>query len=278
MHPFKFCPICGNEKLTNVKQDLIICKNCHYQWYQNPKPVVNIIITDHDNRVLILKRNIQPKKGTWDIPGGFLDLNESFVEAATREIHEELNIEVDGSALVYWNEGKDLYDFPPQLYRVVGCFYLLKINSSEISKIKLDKENSDLAWINSENLDNYKIGFKSTYEMLKKYFNENPSIKQTKDNDKNSKARLEDLRNEIDLIDLQLIKNLAKRQNLVKIIGEIKLREKLPIYDNQRWSEIVKTLEKMTAIYGLDFEIVTKIWELIHLNSLRVERAQSHLK
>lgn len=45
-----------------------------------------------DDRLLWVQRGIEPRKGTWAIPGGFMELNETLAEAAARELHEEAGI------------------------------------------------------------------------------------------------------------------------------------------------------------------------------------------
>ena len=76
--PFRFCPKCGG-KLATKKQHgraLLICTECNFVFYQNSAPTASAIITNKAGDVLLVKRAIQPKKGYWDLPGGFLDEEE----------------------------------------------------------------------------------------------------------------------------------------------------------------------------------------------------------
>ena len=61
--------------------------------YQNPRMVVGCIV-EHDERVLLCRRAIEPRRGLWTLPAGFLELGESTVEGAVRETMEEARARV----------------------------------------------------------------------------------------------------------------------------------------------------------------------------------------
>lgn len=95
----KFCPRCGNEAQVDYPHS-ITCPNCGYGAYYNPKPVAAAIPTDAKGRVHLLRRGFDPGKGLWTFPGGFVDLGESVEQAAQREAHEELEIDIEIRRLV----------------------------------------------------------------------------------------------------------------------------------------------------------------------------------
>ena len=68
--------------------------------YENPKPVACAIVTDADDRLVLLRRGFDPGKGRWTFPGGYVDLGESVEDAARREVAEELRIAVELGPLV----------------------------------------------------------------------------------------------------------------------------------------------------------------------------------
>src|SRR5262245_30191525 len=90
----KFCPRCGGGL---IKQPVppefkhhLACNGCGFIFYLNPK-VVGCALPILNNKVLLLKRNIEPSLGRWTYPGGFVDLGETVTEAAIRETKEEVN-------------------------------------------------------------------------------------------------------------------------------------------------------------------------------------------
>ena len=59
-----------------------VCKSCGFIDYRNPKIVVGCVIADAKGRVLLGRRAIEPRRGKWGIPGGFMECKESLEEGA----------------------------------------------------------------------------------------------------------------------------------------------------------------------------------------------------
>lgn len=81
----------------------LVCPDCEYVAYENPKIVVGAVATSADGRILLCRRAIEPRRGFWTLPAGYLELGESPDEGARREALEEANarIELDGLLAVY---------------------------------------------------------------------------------------------------------------------------------------------------------------------------------
>ena len=65
-----------------------VCQRCDFIDYQNPKIVAGAVVT-RGTHILLCKRAIEPRKGFWTLPAGFMELGESGEEAACREAREE---------------------------------------------------------------------------------------------------------------------------------------------------------------------------------------------
>jgi len=65
-----------------------VCSSCSTVFYENPKPVVGCVI-EHDGKILLCKRSIEPRLGYWTVPAGFMELGETLQQAAARETLEE---------------------------------------------------------------------------------------------------------------------------------------------------------------------------------------------
>jgi 8-oxo-dGTP pyrophosphatase MutT (NUDIX family) len=70
------------------------CAHCHNVSFLNPLPVT-IVLVPVDDRLLLVRRNIEPHKGKLALPGGYIDLGESWQEAGAREVLEETGITID---------------------------------------------------------------------------------------------------------------------------------------------------------------------------------------
>jgi len=105
-----YCPYCGN-KLKRKKlegRNRLFCPNCEKIYYENPTPVVAVVTRDDEGRILLIKRKINPCKGKWALPSGFMEIEETPVQGALRELKEETGIEGKVKRLigVYSNESK----------------------------------------------------------------------------------------------------------------------------------------------------------------------------
>lgn len=70
-----------------------ICTACHTVHYENPLNVVGTLPVLGD-RVLLCLRNIEPRKGKWTLPAGFMELNETTSQGAARETDEEAGAQI----------------------------------------------------------------------------------------------------------------------------------------------------------------------------------------
>lgn len=77
-----------------------VCQECGFIFYQNSKPTASAIITNSQGQLLLVKRNMNPRKGYWDLPGGFLEEGEDPIKGLKREMKEELNVNVKVGSLV----------------------------------------------------------------------------------------------------------------------------------------------------------------------------------
>jgi ADP-ribose pyrophosphatase YjhB (NUDIX family) len=99
----KFCSHCGQPVTLVVPEGdhlpRFVCTSCSVVHYQNPKIVVGCV-PEHDGRILICKRAIEPRYGFWTIPAGFMENEETLQQGAARESWEEALARVEiGSPL-----------------------------------------------------------------------------------------------------------------------------------------------------------------------------------
>ena len=94
-----FCPRCGKAATVHFPRSLH-CPSCGYAAFFNPKPVGCAIARDAVGRVWLARRGLDPGRGRWSMPGGFVDLGETVEAAVARELGEELCVEAEVGALV----------------------------------------------------------------------------------------------------------------------------------------------------------------------------------
>lgn len=71
-----------------------VCRHCSFVDYQNPRIVAGAVVV-RDGKVLLCKRAIEPRRGYWTLPAGFMELGETVEEAAAREAMEEANARIE---------------------------------------------------------------------------------------------------------------------------------------------------------------------------------------
>jgi ADP-ribose pyrophosphatase YjhB (NUDIX family) len=142
----KFCPLCGAEVSYEIPEGddrfRHVCHACGHVQYHNPKMVVGCI-PEWGDRILFCRRNIEPQKGKWTLPAGFMEIDETAADGARRETWEEARVRVDIIAPYR------LYDLPfvNQMYLMFRARMLNPDfeTTAESAEIKLLKE-SEVPW------------------------------------------------------------------------------------------------------------------------------------
>lgn len=160
---FKFCPVCGSDKLNVVSQTMKKCEACHYEMYKNPTIGAMALVFDEQNRLMVLRRSKAPALGTLDVPGGFTEPGETVEEAIIRELQEETNIKVEVE--------KYLFDIPNsyeyQGVDLVPLDFVFKCKIKDMSNIILDKsENSEILFLEKSQINIAEFGLASVRKAL----------------------------------------------------------------------------------------------------------------
>ena len=138
-----FCNHCGSNKIVKEipKDDhrlRHICGNCGKIFYENPR-IVTGTIPIYNNKVLLAKRGIEPQKGKWNLPAGFLEMDETLEEGAIRETIEETGAEISNLYLhtVFQSSSNHLYTL--FLAELKNDKFNITIESTEIEFFDYDK-------------------------------------------------------------------------------------------------------------------------------------------
>ena len=97
-----FCSHCGEKVVNKIPEgdnrQRFVCTSCNLIHYQNPRIIAGCI-AEFEGKILLCKRAIEPRHGLWTLPAGFMENQETTLEAAKRETFEEAKAEINNSQL-----------------------------------------------------------------------------------------------------------------------------------------------------------------------------------
>jgi 8-oxo-dGTP diphosphatase len=156
----RFCPLCaGTLERAPVPPDLreqAVCAACSFVFYLNPKVVAGTI-PEQEGRILLTRRSINPGKGLWTFPGGFVDFGESVTDAAMRETFEETGLKVELTGL------HNVYSYP-------GAPVIIVYRASVVGgTLTTCSENDCVEWVSPADIPWDALAFPSTREALREW-------------------------------------------------------------------------------------------------------------
>jgi 8-oxo-dGTP diphosphatase len=100
--PHGYCPRCATplELQRQEDRDRPTCPSCGFVHYLDPKVAVAVVVELDVDQILLVRRNIDPGRGLWSFPAGYVNRGEVLEEAAIREVEEEIGLKVDLIGLV----------------------------------------------------------------------------------------------------------------------------------------------------------------------------------
>jgi len=167
-HPlefFYFCPHCGSEKFNPHHFNSKKCGDCGFEFYKNPAPAVACFIYDEEGRLLVQRRAKDPGKGTLDLPGGFIDLDETAEAAAIRELKEETNLDIEIERLLFTEPNR--YEWSGYDVQPLDLFYEGKVKDFSTLK-RQESEVAEIMFIHKKDIRIEDFGLPSIRQALKR--------------------------------------------------------------------------------------------------------------
>jgi 8-oxo-dGTP diphosphatase len=161
-HHYRFCPRCGSglerRLLKSSEPERLVCTTCGFVFYIDPKVAVGTIIRSREDRIVLVRRAIEPGYGKWVFPGGYVDRGEPLTVAAIREAREEcgLDVQLDGLVNIYSYAGRTPVIVVYAATRLGG---VLCVDDEGFEAAEFDA--AEIPWDN--------LAFRSTEEGLRDY-------------------------------------------------------------------------------------------------------------
>lgn len=140
--PNTHCSFCGHAFVEGQPWPLV-CKSCKQITYRNPIPVTVMLVPIDGDGLLLVRRDIEPRKGFLALPGGYVDFGESWQAAGKREVFEETGLELGLEEI-------GLFDVHSTEGHTILIFGLADPHSSdELPALEDNEETSELVIIQS---------------------------------------------------------------------------------------------------------------------------------
>jgi len=162
LSPPRFCPNCGghlSERLLETEdRPRLVCNQCQRILYLNPKVVAGVII-DRGGRLLLLRRAIEPRRGTWTFPAGYMEIDETAEQAAIRETEEEVGLKVKAGPLV------GVYSRPAP--EGPGVLIVVFQGRQPRGRVKIGHEVLETRWFDLDDIPWDELSFPTTHAALR---------------------------------------------------------------------------------------------------------------
>ena len=171
LHPldkFHFCPVCGSEAfdINNFKSKK--CRHCGFTYYANPCSATVAFILNESGKLLVARRAKEPAKGTLDLVGGFVDMDETSEQGMLREVQEETGMTV--SECQYLFSIPNIYKYSGMLIHTLDMFYLIHVANDV--QVRADDDVAELMWLDLKDVDYRLFGLHSISQGVKRFVDE----------------------------------------------------------------------------------------------------------
>ena len=140
---FTHCPACGSARFIQNNEKSKRCESCGFVFYMNASAAVAAFIVNKAGDLLVCRRGKEPEKGTLDLPGGFVDDNESAEQAVIREIGEELQAKVTESRYLFSLPNR--YKYSGLMIPTLDMFFACKLE--DITNLKPSDDVADCFFV-----------------------------------------------------------------------------------------------------------------------------------
>ena len=164
-HLWQFCPYCGVQSFRAGAENYMQCDACRKKFYINASSAVACIIENPQGEILLTRRAFEPSKGMLDLPGGFVNLDETAENAVKREIKEELNL--DTTSIQYISSEPNHYLYGEMLYFTLDMGF--KCFVKDLATLRVADDVNDYLFLTPQQINLQDICFPSIRKILQRY-------------------------------------------------------------------------------------------------------------
>ena len=140
------------------------CSNCGFTYYQNPSSSTAAFILNSKEELLVVRRGKEPAKGTLDLPGGFVDNEETAEQGMIREIKEETGLDI--SKVEYLFSIPNIYRYSGMDIHTLDMFFLCH---TEVETVKPADDVSECSWVPLQEVYVERFGLRSIREAVHRF-------------------------------------------------------------------------------------------------------------
>lgn len=167
LYRFHYCPLCGSGSFLEHGANARRCQDCGFTYYTNPRGATVALIINEYDELLCGRRANDPARGTRDLVGGFMDLDETAEQGMCREIAEESGLQIEPSQLHYLFSQPNRYPYSGIMCRTIDLFFEVRVKG----RPQFDGQDdiASLEWLPLSTLPVEEFGLGSIREGLTRY-------------------------------------------------------------------------------------------------------------
>lgn len=162
---FHYCPRCGANEVETPNPKLLVCRACDFHYYTNAAAAVIALIRNPSGDILLVRREREPAKGKLDLPGGFVDPQETIETALVREVKEETGLDI--TAFSFLASFPNRYVYRDVLYHTIDVVFVCTVE--DVSALSDSDETTDAAFYAPHTIAMEDLSFESVRNTVQHY-------------------------------------------------------------------------------------------------------------
>jgi NAD+ diphosphatase len=156
--------MCGSNRFSEHNFKAYKCEECQFVYYFNPSAATVALIFNDKGELLVTRRAHEPAKGTLDLPGGFIDMDETAEEGVAREVEEETGLKVTDTRFLFSLPNR--YPYSGFTVHTVDLFFVCDV--SDCSTLQAHDDVAESFFVRPELLSAKEFGLHSVSKAMEK--------------------------------------------------------------------------------------------------------------